>query len=78
MKVRTEAEIFKKDIALAKAMMGLDDDNLEVTMSVLEDKQWVLLKDLVDRIETICNHGNERDLRFRNLLFKDLGVEIND
>lgn len=38
----------------------------------------VFRKELIDRIETICNHGNERDMRFRNLLLKDLGVITSD
>lgn len=38
------------------------------------NKKWVALDDLKSRIETICNHGNERDVRFRDLLFADLEV----
>jgi len=38
----------------------------------------VFRNELIDRIEVICNHGNKRDMRFRNLLLKDLGAITSD
>ncbi len=35
----------------------------------------VIAEALLERIEMICNHGNERDMRFRNQLIKDLGLD---
>lgn len=34
--------------------------------------------ELIDKIETICNHANERDMRFRNFLLKDLNALSSD
>ena len=41
-------------------------------------KRWVSVSSLADRIETICNHGNERDMRFRNLLLIELNALTPD
>ena len=38
-------------------------------------EKWVEVDDLIARIETICDHGNERDMRFRNYLLKELKKE---
>jgi len=38
------------------------------------EHKWVDIDDLIERIETICNHGNERDMRFRNHLIKSLSI----
>jgi hypothetical protein len=36
------------------------------------NKRWVAVDDLINRIETICNHGKNRDMRFRNHLLREL------
>lgn len=41
-----------------------------------QGKEWIAVDDLIERIETICNHGNERDMKFRKLLLKHLNKEV--
>ena len=43
-----------------------------VNDGVAISETWVAVDELIERIETICNHGNERDMRFRNYLLKEL------
>ena len=33
---------------------------------------FIKVDEIIERVETICNHGNKRDMRFRNQLLKDL------
>ena len=46
--------------------------------SEYENKKWVSVQSIADRIETICNHGNKRDMRFRNLLLMELNALTPD
>ena len=39
---------------------------------LFRNKRWVSVEELIERIKTICNHGNERDMRFRNYLLREL------
>lgn len=46
MRIRTEGELFRKNLSLAKAMMGMQDNNLECTMEKLDSIELVEIKDL--------------------------------
>ena len=65
MKIFTGKEIYANvDIAL-KGSTG---------MYIMTSRhQFVSVDELIARIETICNHGDKRDMRFRKYLLKDLG-----
>jgi len=68
MNIKTTNQIVDKSARIIRNEIIVLNDN---------DKKWIAFDDLIERIETICNHGNKRDMRFRDYLIKSMEDKEN-
>ena len=70
MEIKTTKQIIQKAVQVGEIA---HHDRIYFCDSTSRARRYVDVEELISRIETICNHGDERDMRFRNQLLKDLG-----
>ena len=73
MKIQTTKEVIQKAVQVGEIAQH---DRIYFCDSTPRARRYVDVEQLIDRIETICNHGNERDMRFRNHLLRDLNKPL--